>query len=239
MADLERERTLPTTKVSRLSSRSITWSRGRSSFHKLCEKKLLDDSGTGDPPQMRDVEAWVEEFGDRLFRYALLRTGKREIAEDLVQETFLAAVNSLDRFRQDAAPMTWLSAILRRKIADHFRRCEKHHPESLGTDVALSVETDWDWPSAAQAWSVDPGKIVEDREFWEVFGRCLRSLPPTLTEAYILRDLEGETPKNICELLGISGTNLSMRLKRARVAMRDLLQEHWFSAEQHSHRELP
>ena len=208
-------------------------------FSQASREKLLDDSGTGAPPRLQEVEAWVEEFGDRLFRYALLRTGKREIAEDLVQETFLAAVNGLDRYRGDAAPMTWLSAILRRKVANHFRRREAHDPETLGTDIALSVETDWDWPNAAQAWSVDPGKIVEDREFWEVFGRCLRSLPPTLAEAYILRDLEGESPGNICELLGISATNLSMRLKRARVAMRDLLQEHWFSAEQNSHRELP
>ena len=64
-------------------------------FSQALREKLLDDSGTGDPPRLQDVEAWVEAFGDRLFRYALLRTGKREIAEDLVQETFLAAVNGL------------------------------------------------------------------------------------------------------------------------------------------------
>ena len=200
-------------------------------------EKLLVDSGTCDPPTSRDVEAWVEQFGDRLFRYAILRTGNREIAEDLLQETFLAAVNGLKEFRREASPMTWLSAILRRKIADHFRRRERHDPRTLATDIATSEETDWDWPDAAQAWSIDPGKIVEDREFWEVFGRCLRSLPPTLSEAYILRDLEGESPKNICEMLGISGTNLSMRLKRARVAMRDLLQKHWFAAESSSGRD--
>ena len=192
------------------------------------------DSGTGNPSRTCELESWVEEFGDRLFRHALLRTGNREVAQDLVQETFLAAVNGLEKFRGEASPMTWLSAILRRKIADHFRRRDAHDPQTIGTDIARSVETDWDWPNAAEAWSIDPRKIAEDREFWEVFGRCLRSLPPTLAEAYILRDIEGETPKNICEMLGISGTNLSMRVKRARIAMRDLLQEHWFSSDQHS-----
>ena len=195
------------------------------------------ESGTDEPPQTCDVEAWVDEFGDRLFRYALLRTGNREIAEDLVQETFLAAVNGLKDFRGESSPMTWLSAILRRKIADHFRRRETRQAQTLETDIAPSTETDWDWPSAAEAWSIDPGKIVEDREFWEVFGRCLRSLPPTLAEAYILRDLEGESPRNICEILSISGTNLSMRLKRARIAMRDLLQKHWFCVDQPAHRD--
>ena len=174
----------------------------------------------------------MEEFGDQLFRYALLRLGEREIAEDLVQETFLAAVNGLADFRREASPMTWLSAILRRKIADHFRRREVHDSLALRTDVDPSVESNRDWPRAAHGWSIDPGKIVEDREFWEVFRRCLRTLPPTLAEAYILRDIEGESPKEICEMLGISGSNLSMRLKRARIAMRDLLQEHWFCADE-------
>ena len=228
---------MPTTVASPVGSRTFAWSHGSFRFHNSFEKNLLLDSGTGRTPSIHDVETWVEDFGDRLFRYALLRTGKRDVAEDLVQETFLAAVNGLKNFRQDASPMTWLSAILRRKIADHFRRREIHDPEELGTDIALSKESDWDWPNAAEAWSIDPGKIVEDREFWEVFGRCLRSLPPTLAEAYILRDLEGESPGNICELLGVSGTNLSMRLKRARVAMRDLLQKYWFSADQDSHRD--
>ena len=197
----------------------------------------MSDSGAGKPPQTCDLESWVEDFGDRLLRHALLRTGDRDVAQDLVQETFLAAVNGLRSFRGESSPATWLTAILRRKIADHFRRLGTHELQAMDTDIARSVETDWDWPNAAEAWSIDPRKIVEDREFWEVFGRCLRSLPPTLAEAYILRDVEGETPKNICEMLDISGTNLSMRVKRARIAMRDLLQQHWFSADRHSRRD--
>lgn len=175
------------------------------------------------------IEGWVDEYGDRLFRHAYLRTGDRCLAEDLVQETFLAAVGAIQGFRRQSSAATWLTGILRFKIADHFRRQTTHSMEGSGAGVTRGDEAEL--PCTNRSWSIDPSRIAEDREFWEVFGRCLRSLPATLAEAYVLRDIEGESPKNICEMLEISPTNLSMRVRRARLAMRDLLERNWFGGE--------
>ena len=69
-----------------------------------------------------DASAWPDEHGDVLYRYARSRVGNRELAEDLVQDALLAALQSRDRFQGRATVRTWLLSILRHKIVDHYRR---------------------------------------------------------------------------------------------------------------------
>ncbi len=69
-----------------------------------------------------DASAWLEEHGDALYGYAKARVGTRELAEDLVQETLLAALQSRDRFAGRSSVRTWLFSILRHKIVDVYRR---------------------------------------------------------------------------------------------------------------------
>jgi len=74
-----------------------------------------------DGPQI-DPESWVDSYGDALFHFALARVKDREIAEDLVQETFLAAVKAQDRFKGKSTEKTWLFGILKHKVIDHYRK---------------------------------------------------------------------------------------------------------------------
>src|SRR5262249_42978535 len=69
-----------------------------------------------------DAADWLTAHGDALYRFARLRVGARGPAEDLVQDTFLAAIAARGRFRGRSSTRTWLLGILRRKIADHYRR---------------------------------------------------------------------------------------------------------------------
>ena len=69
-----------------------------------------------------DPDRWVDEHGDCLYRYALLRVRKPEIAEDLVQETLLVAVRTQDKFAGRSSERSWLCGILKNKICDHFRK---------------------------------------------------------------------------------------------------------------------
>ena len=172
------------------------------------------------PAEGGELEQWVDRFGDALFRFALAKTGNHSTAEDLAQETFVAAIKGKKTFRNDATVSTWLFAILKRKVADHFRRAgrqnEKHCEES--TD---STET-------TRVWDQDPATIYEDREFRETLERCVEKLPNKLAEVYILREVNQHSPQEIREILNLSATNLSMRLHRCRLALRDCLQRNWF-----------
>ena len=72
-----------------------------------------------------DIEAaatrWVDDHGEYLYRYALVRVHKPEVAEDLVQETFLAGVRGYEKFGTRSSERSWLVGILKNKIVDHFR----------------------------------------------------------------------------------------------------------------------
>ena len=169
-----------------------------------------------------DPDAWVDRYADTLYRFALAKTSRTDVAEDLVQETFIAAVRNAHSFRGESTRQTWLFAILRRRIADHFRRAGRQPKPLESTD-----------PSAAglvspRSWRQDPAKLCEDAEFLATLASCVAKLPPHLAEAFILRHQKERTPAEIRELLGISPTNLSMRLHRARLVIRDCLDVNWF-----------
>lgn len=166
-----------------------------------------------------NIDTWVDRFGDSLFRYALAKTADTTTAEDLVQETFLAAISGKQRFRNDATVSTWLFAILKRKVADHYRRAGRRRENS--GDSSENCEEN-------RVWNQDPAAIYEDREFWNTFDHCIEKLPNKLSEVYILREVNQHSPQEIREMLGISATNLSMRLHRCRLALRDCLQRNWF-----------
>ena len=182
--------------------------------------RITSDSVRETPPEGGDLEQWVDRFGDPLFRFALAKTGNHTTAEDLVQETFVAAIGGKQAFRNDATVSTWLFAILKRKVADHFRRAgrqnEKHCEESAESSEPNRV------------WNQDPATIYEDQEFRETFERCVEKLPNKLAEVYILREVNQHSPQEIREILNVSATNLSMRLHRCRLALRDCLQRNWF-----------
>ncbi len=72
--------------------------------------------------RLTDSERWLEEHGDALFRYALTRLPEREVAEDVVQETFLAALRARESYSGQASERTWLTGILKHKILDCYRK---------------------------------------------------------------------------------------------------------------------
>ena len=79
-------------------------------------------------PASSDPSEWVDRYGDYLFRYAMLRLRDRSASEDLVQETFLAALKSRGAFSGGSSEATWLVGILKHKIADHFRHQAREAP---------------------------------------------------------------------------------------------------------------
>ncbi|MBB3207215.1 RNA polymerase sigma-70 factor (ECF subfamily) [Rhodopirellula rubra] len=171
------------------------------------------------------VESWVDRYGDALFRYAIAKTGEQSLAEDLVQETFVAAVTGQKQFRNESTVSTWLFAILRRKIADHFRTTSRQESRQEQQEKnALNAATE-------RSWKDDPATICEDKEFRATLDACVEKLPNRLAEVFILREVNHQTPKEICEILGLSATNLSMRLHRCRLAIRDCLNVNWFGEE--------
>jgi len=186
------------------------------------------------PPQPHDPSTWVEEHGDALFRFAMLRVKDPNIAEDLVQETFLSALKGIDRFKGGSSLRTWLVGILKHKIIDSFRR---NKPEILAGDIAgMENESEEELlervgqPShKLTMWRETPDNLLSDKEFWGVFSGCLDGLPEAHRRAFALRELDGYKGDEICKILDITSTNLWVMLHRARGRLRECLDAKWFS----------
>jgi RNA polymerase sigma-70 factor (TIGR02943 family) len=180
-----------------------------------------------------DPSEWVDLHGDILYRFAILRVKDEHVAEDLVQETFLSALRASDRYKGDSAFGTWLIGILRHKIIDHFRR---NTVEIRAADITLWEDEDdreffddtGHWKRSLQDWKDSPDKLVENREFWNIFQSCLSDLPETHRRAFTLGEIDGMKGEEVCEILSVTPANFWVMLHRARAKLRKCLDANWF-----------
>ena len=185
--------------------------------------------------QSLDPETWVDQYGDYLYRYAISRIHEPAVAEDLVQETLLAALQGKEGFKGRSSEKTWLTGILKYKIIDHIRKKSRERPTE---DIESSVdamheyfEEKGGWKVGPAKWTVNPTELLEQKEFWKVFYECLSKLSGRLAQAFVFRELEGLSSDEIRKILNISATNSYVMLYRARMRMRDCLEVNWLGRE--------
>lgn len=171
------------------------------------------------------AEQWLEAYGDKLYAFALARVGRdATVAEDLLQETLLAGMRGYDAFERKASVETWLFGILRRKIVDHHRRRNRRRKE-------VSLDTFFSGQGHIKdvgAWGSSASRVLEEKEFMETLEACLQQLSTPLAEAFYTCAVDELSTEQACSLLEITPTNLSVRLHRARLALRQCLEINWF-----------
>ena len=190
------------------------------------------DTEPGQADLASDPEGWLDRHGDALYRYALLRLRDRDLAADLVQETFLEALRARHGFAGRSSERTWLIGILKHKVLDHYRRAGRERAASgddpLPAPAGPSFDRRGHWRVAPAAWAGDPGRDLEAREFWDAFAGCLSKLPAGIADAFFLREVDGLGAEEVQRLLGITPANFWARLHRARSALRRCLEAGWF-----------
>ena len=172
-----------------------------------------------------------------LFGFATLRVRDRVIAQDLVQETFLAAIKARDSFGGRSTERAWLFGILRNKLTDYYRLqgrevsladLESVLPEEQGAFASSGFTKDgWLHGAGPKAWET-PEEVLSSKEFQEVLKRCLSRLPDKVAQAFVLREIDGLSSDEICKDLGVSPNNVWVMLHRARMGLRRCLEVHWF-----------
>ncbi len=181
-----------------------------------------------------DPARWVEEHGDALFRYALLRLGNAQAAEDVVQETFLAALHARAGFSGQSSERTWMTGILKHKVLDHFRARGRERAASdldrSGDVLAELFDQAGKWRAPLSGRPADPGDVLERQEFWETLRHCLAGLPERMAEAFRLREMDGLSSEEVQSALQVKANNLWVLLHRARLALARCLDLHWFGA---------
>jgi RNA polymerase sigma-70 factor (ECF subfamily) len=177
------------------------------------------------------VCGWVEAHGDYLFNFAVGQLRSHDVAEDIVQETFLAAVKASKTFSGQSSERTWLTGILRHKIYDHLRkscreRAVRHDPAATGDAESWDEAAVWLHEIAAE--SKSPSHRIELEEFRENLELALGKLPSRIAQVFQLYAVEERPNREVCAQLNISESNLWVMLHRARKQLREQLGGWWF-----------
>jgi RNA polymerase sigma-70 factor (ECF subfamily) len=174
---------------------------------------------------------WFEKYHDYLFKYALSRLREADLAEEKIQDTFLAALQSRKNFRGLASEKTWLISILKRKIYDHFRRIRRDRQYYVTSPVAWIGDDVFDSKKMhavrSSIWFSDPLKAYEQKEFLKIITHALSELPGRLAQVFIFREILELSSQEICELMDIRACNLYVMMHRARKRMRHNLKLKW------------
>jgi RNA polymerase sigma-70 factor (TIGR02943 family) len=186
-----------------------------------------------DKPPSINADEWVDRYADTLFQYALARVKDRTTAEDLVQETFLAAVQAKARYKGKSSEKTWLFGILKHKLIDHYRKAKRMvdvHDFTEDPDrMQAFFNAKGGWQARPAHWSANPGKAHETKEFLNHFFGCLSGLPQRTADVFVNREIDGLSTAEICNRFDITEKNCWVILYRARMLLRKCLEVVGFS----------
>ncbi len=179
---------------------------------KSIEHQLTSRLIQGDPAA---VVEFVERYTDDVYRFVYHQVGGlAQDAEDIVQETFVAALNAIHRFRGDSKLRTWLFSIAAHKVADLFRRI-KRKPEIVPLDMDTLLQTE----------GPHPEKVVERLEVGQRVRQALSQLPPHYSTALVLKYVDDMRVREIGKVMKRSEKSVESILVRARRLLSEILKD--------------
>ncbi|HET8810415.1 MAG TPA: sigma-70 family RNA polymerase sigma factor [Flavobacteriaceae bacterium] len=171
-------------------------------------------------------EKWVDKYSDYLFNYTISRVNDRELAKDLISETFLSALKAMKNFKGEATERTWLISILKRKIIDYYRK-------SGSKKGKAEVKIDYGGQDQEGKWLEeqvsDPAEYdMENRELKLVIFDCLEKLNERQARIFKMKTIDGVDTETICNEFKITPSNLWVIIHRARIALANCLEKNWY-----------
>jgi RNA polymerase sigma-70 factor (TIGR02943 family) len=177
---------------------------------------------------------WVDLHAEYLYAYAIMRIKDEEQSRDLVQETFLAALERVTQFEGRSTERTWLTAILRNKIVDVYRKRSSglinqdiNKAEMEQADFFNSYDGHWNSECAPQEFGIDDHDPLHNKELNRILQLCMKKLPPLWLAVFTMKHMDDESKEAICSELKVSDANFWVIIHRAKVNLRSCLQRNW------------
>ena len=199
------------------------------------EHHLVASLGDGDADAFRVL---VESLHGSLIRMARIYV-PAALAEEVVQDTWLAVATSVGRFEGRSSLKTWVYRIMLNKVrtlAQRERRIVPFASVGPALDARPAVPPEallhpelgaGYWPQAPRSWETRPDEQLLSDETMKIAAGAIESLPDAQREVISLRDIEGWTADEVCDSLGVSSVNQRVLLHRARASVRAALQEYF------------
>jgi RNA polymerase sigma-70 factor (ECF subfamily) len=182
------------------------------------------------------IETELAGHRSYLLRYARLQLRNDAWAEDVVSETFVAALSNPQAFANRSQLKTWLVGILKHKLIDYLRLRKREvalesSDDRDGSDEldALVFRADGHFQEPPADWG-NPEAELTSRQFFEVLEACAEHLPPGMARIFMMREWLELTSEDICRELQLTPTNFYVQLHRARLRLRACLELNWFHA---------
>ncbi len=178
---------------------------------------------------------WVDDYSDELLTWASYKLDSPSVAEDLVQDCFLAAFEGYDKFEGRSKPKTWLFSILNRKIADYYRSHQNDFKNYADPHIAKAEETiqgfftsdgHWENMEVDPIWE-DEKALLDHSDFRAKFEGCLADLPILWQEVIKAKYLQNLTANEICQDLELSTTNYWQITHRAKLLLKKCIETYW------------
>jgi RNA polymerase sigma-70 factor (TIGR02943 family) len=186
-----------------------------------------------------NITDWVEKYTDELVSWAYYKTKQQALAEDIVQDTFIAAYNNIGKFQSKSSPKTWLFSILKNKIADHFRNKLQQsmvHESDMQSESSSNIldrlfDNTGSWVTASRpsSWDTPEEELLDNQEFNKVLKACMDLLNEKSYLSLQYKYLEGKEGRVICQELGITPSNFWQILHRAKLQLRECIDQNWFN----------
>ena len=178
---------------------------------------------------------WVSRHADYLYSYALSRLNDEDLARDLVQETFLAALEKADLFKGNSTERTWLTAILKYKVIDIYRK--KSSQIILKPDIAHAEKEQegffdpedghWNESHRPKLLGVEENDPFTNKELAAVLQLCMQKLPVLWLSVFTMKHMDDEATETICTTLKVSSSNFWVIIHRTKLNLRACLQKNW------------
>ena len=179
-----------------------------------------------------DPISWVEKYADYLYGFAMSRLRDEDVAKDLVQDTFLAGLQRLNRFEGNSEEKTWLTAILKNKIADFYRKRSAINLKAISVvderqdffDAETGHWTEKDYP---RAFGLEVDNPLMMKELGSILNECLAKLPGLWFSVFSMKHMDDLASELICTELKLTAANFWVIMHRTKLNLRACLQKNW------------
>ncbi len=185
---------------------------------------------------LTDTE-FLEALRRQMHKFATLQLSDSHLAEDAVQEALMGALKNAKSFTGRSALKTWVFAILKNKIADVLRQKQRlvfasslMHEDEDSEDFSELFDAGGHWQSDGKpvSWG-NPQDALHQGQFWKVFEICLENLPGKQGRVFMMKEFVELDASEICVEVNITVSNLNVLLHRARLRLRECLENRWFT----------